>query len=289
MHSHSHIQIHGTRQQVAEMYAFLPREAVTRFLMSCSDCQKRMHLQYNNNGTSLGVSSSSQEDVGVKASHHHKAVTVAAKINRLMMREEENNNRTTTSPGDSCNDTDDDADEEEDDADDESFVPHSRHTQQHQQHLPERRLEIVMDVNENQIDSLHIPKPGGKKSKAGATLVAMAQRRSANLSSNGVKNCMQGKKRGFRGSTTTAENAATTGKSGREEPVNKKTRVIGNHHPQQQQNNRQADDVQDKSQASNGESIESQRRRASEWNIRDRVTDTERGGDQFSSTFSLTS
>ena len=31
--------------QVAEMYAFLPREAVTRFLMSCSDCQKRMHLQ----------------------------------------------------------------------------------------------------------------------------------------------------------------------------------------------------------------------------------------------------
>ena len=29
------------------MFAFLPREAVTRFLMSCSDCQKRMHLQYN--------------------------------------------------------------------------------------------------------------------------------------------------------------------------------------------------------------------------------------------------
>lgn len=27
------------------MFAFLPREAVTRFLMSCSDCQKRMHLQ----------------------------------------------------------------------------------------------------------------------------------------------------------------------------------------------------------------------------------------------------
>lgn len=29
------------------MYAFLPREAVTRFLMSCKDCQKRMHLQMN--------------------------------------------------------------------------------------------------------------------------------------------------------------------------------------------------------------------------------------------------
>lgn len=38
--------------QVAEMYAFLPREAVTRFLMSCSDCQKRMHLQYNSSPTS---------------------------------------------------------------------------------------------------------------------------------------------------------------------------------------------------------------------------------------------
>ncbi|XP_074605193.1 nucleolar protein 4 [Brevipalpus obovatus] len=34
-----------TYRAVAEMYAFLPREAVTRFLMSCSDCQKRMHLQ----------------------------------------------------------------------------------------------------------------------------------------------------------------------------------------------------------------------------------------------------
>ncbi|GFV81364.1 nucleolar protein 4-like [Trichonephila clavipes] len=26
------------------MYSFLPREAVTHFLMSCTDCQKRMHL-----------------------------------------------------------------------------------------------------------------------------------------------------------------------------------------------------------------------------------------------------
>ncbi|XP_053876533.1 nucleolar protein 4 isoform X2 [Malaclemys terrapin pileata] len=29
---------------ISETYAFLPREAVTRFLMSCSECQKRMHL-----------------------------------------------------------------------------------------------------------------------------------------------------------------------------------------------------------------------------------------------------
>ncbi|MBN3325188.1 NOL4L protein, partial [Atractosteus spatula] len=32
----------GTR--IAETYAFLPREAVTRFLMSCHECQKRMHV-----------------------------------------------------------------------------------------------------------------------------------------------------------------------------------------------------------------------------------------------------
>ena len=30
--------------QIAQTYAFLPREAVTRYLMSCTDCQKRMYL-----------------------------------------------------------------------------------------------------------------------------------------------------------------------------------------------------------------------------------------------------
>ncbi|XP_064434881.1 nucleolar protein 4 isoform X3 [Mirounga angustirostris] len=35
--------------EISESYAFLPREAVTRFLMSCSECQKRMHL--NPDGT----------------------------------------------------------------------------------------------------------------------------------------------------------------------------------------------------------------------------------------------
>ncbi|XP_075209429.1 nucleolar protein 4 isoform X5 [Anomaloglossus baeobatrachus] len=33
-----------TYKAISETYAFLPREAVTRFLMSCSECQKRMHL-----------------------------------------------------------------------------------------------------------------------------------------------------------------------------------------------------------------------------------------------------
>ncbi|KAG0416998.1 hypothetical protein HPB47_005954, partial [Ixodes persulcatus] len=43
-----------TYKAIAELYAFLPREAVTHFLMSCSDCQKRMHLT---NGCLTGVTS----------------------------------------------------------------------------------------------------------------------------------------------------------------------------------------------------------------------------------------
>ncbi|XP_064624479.1 nucleolar protein 4-like isoform X2 [Lineus longissimus] len=40
-----------TYRAIAETYAFLPREAVTRFLMSCAHCQKRMHVgsETNNN------------------------------------------------------------------------------------------------------------------------------------------------------------------------------------------------------------------------------------------------
>jgi len=41
----------GVVVQVAETYAFLPREAVTKFLMSCADCQKRMHLTMDSLGT----------------------------------------------------------------------------------------------------------------------------------------------------------------------------------------------------------------------------------------------
>ncbi|XP_078507912.1 nucleolar protein 4-like isoform X2 [Lissotriton helveticus] len=36
-----------TYRAIAETYAFLPREAVTRFLMSCTECQKRMHFNAN--------------------------------------------------------------------------------------------------------------------------------------------------------------------------------------------------------------------------------------------------
>ncbi|KAL4235644.1 hypothetical protein ACF0H5_004039 [Mactra antiquata] len=45
-----------TYRAIAETYSFLPREAVTRFLMACADCQKRMHIgsettpvKHNNN------------------------------------------------------------------------------------------------------------------------------------------------------------------------------------------------------------------------------------------------
>ena len=41
--------------QIAETYSFLPREAVTRFLMSCADCQKRMHLSLENNNNDSHV------------------------------------------------------------------------------------------------------------------------------------------------------------------------------------------------------------------------------------------
>ncbi|XP_064486218.1 nucleolar protein 4-like isoform X2 [Ornithodoros turicata] len=50
-----------TYKAIAELYAFLPREAVTHFLMSCSDCQKRMHLSIagcQGNGSSATSASS---------------------------------------------------------------------------------------------------------------------------------------------------------------------------------------------------------------------------------------
>ncbi|CAB1336522.1 unnamed protein product, partial [Coregonus sp. 'balchen'] len=54
----------------AETYAFLPREAVTRFLMNCGECQKRMHInpstaefKENDRPTSLDDSSVSSEDM----------------------------------------------------------------------------------------------------------------------------------------------------------------------------------------------------------------------------------
>ncbi|XP_013779844.1 nucleolar protein 4-like [Limulus polyphemus] len=41
-----------TYKTIAETYAFLPREAVTHFLMSCVDCQKRMHVGVDSGGKS---------------------------------------------------------------------------------------------------------------------------------------------------------------------------------------------------------------------------------------------
>ncbi|CAG2109535.1 unnamed protein product [Medioppia subpectinata] len=66
-----------TYKAVAEMYAFLPREAVTRFLMSCSDCQKRMHLQSTNgcaNGlNSAGSKTNSKSALRKSLLHDHSA------------------------------------------------------------------------------------------------------------------------------------------------------------------------------------------------------------------------
>ncbi|TNN22080.1 Nucleolar protein 4 [Liparis tanakae] len=58
---HGHVKVafyRETPEGIAETYAFLPREAVTRFLMSCGECQKRMHInpstaEFKGNGTHL--------------------------------------------------------------------------------------------------------------------------------------------------------------------------------------------------------------------------------------------
>jgi hypothetical protein len=56
--------------QIAETYSFLPREAVTRFLMSCTDCQKRMHLSLegNNNTSSAANQNESPPPVAMVTS-----------------------------------------------------------------------------------------------------------------------------------------------------------------------------------------------------------------------------
>lgn len=61
--------------QIAETYAFLPREAVTRFLMSCTECQKRMH--FNSNGLEpkgKGNGMALAERAASRTRHHQRAV-----------------------------------------------------------------------------------------------------------------------------------------------------------------------------------------------------------------------
>ncbi len=59
--------------QIAETYSFLPREAVTRFLMACSDCQKRMHLSINetnnNHAHPKGAKAAAKLDATAAAAH----------------------------------------------------------------------------------------------------------------------------------------------------------------------------------------------------------------------------
>lgn len=60
--------------QIAETYAFLPREAVTRFLMSCGECQKRMHIStagQDSKGTNLAQQYTSRPHSSGCAQHQH--------------------------------------------------------------------------------------------------------------------------------------------------------------------------------------------------------------------------
>ncbi|PVD23374.1 hypothetical protein C0Q70_16642 [Pomacea canaliculata] len=49
-----------TYRAIAETYSFLPREAVTRFLMSCTDCQKRMHLSLEGNNNTAAAANQNE-------------------------------------------------------------------------------------------------------------------------------------------------------------------------------------------------------------------------------------
>ncbi|XP_033120652.1 nucleolar protein 4-like [Anneissia japonica] len=73
-----------TYKAIAETYAFLPREAVSRFLMNCSDCLKRMHLSPNNtNEPSLTNSGPvASEDTAIDY-NMPITTTYLTKINRL--------------------------------------------------------------------------------------------------------------------------------------------------------------------------------------------------------------
>ncbi|CAB1436201.1 unnamed protein product [Pleuronectes platessa] len=55
-----------TYKAIAETYAFLPREAVTHFLMSCGECQKRMHI--SSTGPDFRGSQGHVEGLSVEAS-----------------------------------------------------------------------------------------------------------------------------------------------------------------------------------------------------------------------------
>ncbi|KAH8031802.1 hypothetical protein HPB51_020920 [Rhipicephalus microplus] len=64
-----------TYKAIAELYAFLPREAVTHFLMSCSDCQKRMHLT---NGALSAIVTAAAAQGSAASSPTHKSGSAAA-------------------------------------------------------------------------------------------------------------------------------------------------------------------------------------------------------------------
>uniref|UniRef100_A0A224YPH1 PNUTS protein n=1 Tax=Rhipicephalus zambeziensis TaxID=60191 RepID=A0A224YPH1_9ACAR len=66
-----------TYKAIAELYAFLPREAVTHFLMSCSDCQKRMHLT-NGALSAIVTAAAAQGSAASSPAHNSGGATAAA-------------------------------------------------------------------------------------------------------------------------------------------------------------------------------------------------------------------
>lgn len=135
------------------MYAFLPREAVTRFLMSCSDCQKRMHLQYNNgnnsnNNTSCGgatpfsvLSNSSKNNISLISPLLHSNVTGARGASEHVSRLAD----------DSAPEEEDEEEADEDGVEDECRrVDHSNvtHDKESCRVLVDCRLNSVVDIEE---------------------------------------------------------------------------------------------------------------------------------------------
>lgn len=176
------------------MYAFLPREAVTRFLMSCSDCQKRMHLQYNNSSNG-DQGCQSNEDLGFN--HKSKSMNAAAKISRLMI----SNNGLSPESYSNGNESDQE-DEDQDKAS--SFAPIAHQQQQYHHHHHQRGLEVIMDVNENQVYTPRITQEIRKAVKKSKAVTSRAKGLSVRASA--VRDHIQGKRKA-------ASLKGTTGKS----------------------------------------------------------------------------
>ncbi|KAG9509248.1 Nucleolar protein 4 [Fragariocoptes setiger] len=68
-----------TFQAIAQQYAFLPREAVTKFLMSCADCRKRMRTKHHlSSSTSSSSCSAHLRSACHQHAHRHSLMTIGS-------------------------------------------------------------------------------------------------------------------------------------------------------------------------------------------------------------------